>query len=313
MRKKVSLLLVLLLLLTVILPVPAQAVNIISMGDQEITLGDKKAINHLEQYINDLEYLGIDPYILKNTIIKVYPNDLLLPGTDNVVAGYVIGNIIHIGSYSDNAQVFYHELGHVIDNLKFNTDGYNWENANSLAQQYIDIVGYNNDLSAPVQENLSWENRIGEWFAEDVSYFLCYKTKGIKCYKAAGPEMSPALYEFLDDLIFGQETIKKTITWNRYGQVIGVLDDDGRGGNVDGIIFGYETKQNTIIWNRYEQVVGILYDDDDLFGLEIKDAIFWNRYKYIITDDERGGTVLDISSAANTADILFIKTKYKHK
>lgn len=247
-RKVMALMLGVLILLC--LCTPTQAIEIVSMRSQlqpeeiSITLEDEENyINVLKKHISEIEILGIDPYLLKNVKIEVYPRSSFITeenlaqivgctGQVSLDETCILGdmtiqqNVIMLCTQCWIIGAFNHEIGHVIHNKKFNVNGYDWFNSNELAQQYIELVNYNKKLDYKSQIDLPYEERIAEWFAEDVRYFLTKKTGQLPLWKnTCTQQTSEEVKEFLEDLIFGGETIKNTIIWNKHGYIIGIIED----------------------------------------------------------------------------------------
>lgn len=162
---------------------------------------------HIEERISNLISLGLRPDIFEDLKIEIYPA-YYIPyngsGMDEVKGyTYPASSAIRLAT-SSGENTFYHELGHIIHYKVLGASGYNWQNSNDLAQQYSELKNYDKKLDFRTQENLPWNQRIAEWFAEDVKHFiqeyvLEYETtsdhfKGI-------PERTRAVNEFMEELL----------------------------------------------------------------------------------------------------------------
>jgi membrane carboxypeptidase/penicillin-binding protein len=89
-----------------------------------------------------------------------------------------------------------------------------WTKANTMGQKYIQLKQYSQELNSTFQRELPWNERLSEWFAEDIRQIMLEKiaeSKGILLppndssfgiYKGVGPEKTKEVNEFLEKLIF---------------------------------------------------------------------------------------------------------------
>lgn len=195
---------------------------------------EKEFKNFTLERIYNLKKLGVDPSIFDSLEIEIYPAYAIILNmttgeyetgeydVNNCVlaSGYISSKFIKGRNYfystitlsvggSENS--LYHELGHVIENKKLGTFGYDWTRANELGQRYINAKGYDNVLSSKEQLELKWEERLSEWFAEDVKHFiqehvLEYETTSDH-YRGI-PERTEEVDELLGEIIFGDKEQK---------------------------------------------------------------------------------------------------------
>lgn len=266
-------------------PTSVMAMEFVSMRNQvqsseiSVSLEDEnETINSYREHVDELKALGIDPYLLKNILVEVYPARILPSGftgqvgRDTIYKPSILGeiaitrNIIEIGVDATSIHTFYHELGHVIHDKKLNVDGYDWSNSNKLAQRYIELVNYDKKLDYESQIELPWEDRIAEWFAEDVRVFLTEKTGRVPLWKQAGfgETTTAEVSKFLNELIFCDETVVNTIIWNKHGYIVGVLEG-GQGGHVmdRSESAANAVADNTFVKTKYNDYVQWRPDDEE--------------------------------------------------
>lgn len=159
----------------------------------------------IEKRIAKLLELGMDSDILANVKFKIHPGPYIRSYWEGENKYHVNGtwsnSTITIVEKED-IEIVYHELGHAIHNKKLNVDGYDWSNPNDLALQYIKMKNYNKELDYDTQIKLIWEDRIAEWFAEDVKQFLAERMRDDYCYRGIGPKKTEDIDKFLEQLIF---------------------------------------------------------------------------------------------------------------
>lgn len=159
----------------------------------------------IEMRLNKLQELGIDTDVLADLQFKIHPGPYIRAywegENEHHVNGTCSKTTITVVEKKD-IEIVYHELGHAIHNKKLNVDGYDWSNPNDLALQYIKMKNYNKELDYDTQIKLIWEDRIAEWFAEDVKQFLAERMRDDYCYRGIGPKKTEDIDKFLEQLIF---------------------------------------------------------------------------------------------------------------
>lgn len=177
---------------------------------EDIWFWDTKAIDEeqIQKRLNKLQEIGMDPDILADVEFKIHPGPYIRTYWEGENKHYVNGTCsettITVVEKKD-IEIVYHELGHAIHNKKLNANGYEWSEINELGIKYIEMKSYNKELNYDTQINLPWEDRIAEWFAEDVKQFLAERTKDDYCYRGVGPMTTQEIDKFLEQLIFTEK------------------------------------------------------------------------------------------------------------
>lgn len=193
--------------------------------------------------IDNLKTAGVDPNIFTDLEIKVYPAYAVIYETsafqkDTILAkGFtsskfnfakqIILSTITLATGSGE-NTLYHELGHVVEGRKLGVYGYDWTNANEIGQQYIKAKEYTQELTNEDQLKLSWEERLSEWFAEDVKHFIQEHILeyGVTSDHYKGiPKRTKEVDKILEKLILGDETIVNTTASTSRGHSPGFFYD----------------------------------------------------------------------------------------
>ena len=171
----------------------------------ELEITDKEILNKM----NKLRELGFNPIILEGIKIEVYPGSYIKTYQKGEKQSYITGTYSSstITIVSEREDVLYHELGHVIEGCKLGVYGYDWTSVNKFGQQYIKLKSYDKELTSETQLELPWEERLSEWFAEDVKQFLAEKLGEESFYRDIGPEKTKDIDKFLEQLIFTEPGI----------------------------------------------------------------------------------------------------------
>jgi hypothetical protein len=215
--------------------IPVSAVEITSLRtevpEEKIYCTVEEELEFMEfigERIGNLKTAGVDPNIFTDLEIKVYPAYAIIHRIsalqkDTVLArGFasskfnfekqIISSNITLAMGSGE-NVLYHELGHVVEGRKLGVYGYDWTNANEIGQQYIQAKEYTQGLKNEDQLKLSWEERLSEWFAEDVKHFIQEHVLeyGVTSDHYKGiPKRTKEVDKILEKLILGDETIVNT-------------------------------------------------------------------------------------------------------
>lgn len=161
--------------------------------------------------IDALKEAGMDPNIFENLKIEIHPAYLISfqyfpEDTETYYAnGLTRGRDAIVLSMGASENTLFHELGHVIEGKKLNVRGYNWTYANEIGQPYIKLKKHDKELTDEAQLKLPWEERLSEWFAEDVKHFI--QEHVLKYQKTSDnwsgiPERTEEVDSFLEQLIF---------------------------------------------------------------------------------------------------------------
>ena len=157
----------------------------------------------ISKHLTKLQELGIDSAILADMEIKIQPDLITYKDGDTQRNASGLCTLTTITVVEDaDISVLYHEIGHAIHNKKMATNGYDWSSINDVGRQYIQLTGYNKALDYDTQVALLWEDRVAEWFAEDVAQFLESRMLGRCRIKNAGPDKTKEIDELLTQLIF---------------------------------------------------------------------------------------------------------------
>lgn len=153
--------------------------------------------------------IGVDPDLLVDLKFNLHPGPYIeytraSGNGSGKILGTCKGKTITLVEGA-RMGTLYHEIGHAIHNQRFNTSGNAfWDFENEEALKYIELKGYSIELHYDAQINLEWEDRIAEWFAEDVIQFLAERL-GEDCKpRRAGPEKTQEVDDFLEELILEQ-------------------------------------------------------------------------------------------------------------
>lgn len=188
----------------------------------------------VEEHLYQLLGAGLNPKFIESVKFRTYPNYQIKYEADkenHFVTGYtgyaryagytknIEPEIIVVITVNSSVGTLYHELGHVVEFMELNTFGCDWENANEIGQEYTNLKNYTMPLDEETQSNLAWEDRICEWFAEDVRQVIYeefamaeLESSYLSWYEGVGPPKTEEVHKLIRDLVFIQApTESKTI------------------------------------------------------------------------------------------------------
>ncbi len=147
---------------------------------------------------------GVSAEIFEGVTVYVVPTEVFPEGTKDVgcdAVGFTIseqGEIWLAGGSKNIEGTFTHEVGHILADRLFGSAGYDWSQVNSLGWHYMALKSYpvENGLHWTFQQEMDWENRIAEWFAEDFEFYVFRDKK----YHSAGPKPTKEIMQFFDTL-----------------------------------------------------------------------------------------------------------------
>lgn len=117
-------------------------------------------IKFIKERLDNLVTLGLDPIILENIEVKIYPGYSIKYKIDADTYEYYTGyasskydisrtNVLSstiVISNGSSENTLYHELGHIIADKKLGTYGYDWRFVNDHGNEYIKLKNYNQVL-----------------------------------------------------------------------------------------------------------------------------------------------------------------------
>lgn len=153
------------------------------------TMADENTVHNV---IGHLSAQGVDPQIWDNTSVTIFPCSCMqIFDRDDPLDGYAslendgTTSIVMSGQSASFNNQLIHELGHAI------ADVYP-----DILSQYAEMRNYPYLLDKETQNQLEWEDKLCEWFAEDWKTIHAYPDLPKHRNRSSAPAPGPEVKEF---------------------------------------------------------------------------------------------------------------------